>query len=69
MLYPGALHMVPGRDPYEFQVSPYWTWNQSPWVHYRLEFDYRKGHSMEQDDRRITLQCIWAGGPHLHDRY
>jgi len=68
-LYPGALHMVPGRDPYEFQVSPYWTWNQSPWVHYRLEFDYRKGHNMEQDDRRITLQCIWAGGPHLHDRY
>ena len=68
-LYPNALHMVPGHDPYEFQVSPYWTWSQSPWVHYRLEFDYRKGHNMEQDDRRITLQCIWAGGPHLHDRY
>lgn len=68
-LYANALHMVSGKDPYEFQVSPYWTWHQSPWVRYRLEFDYRKGHNMEPDDRRITLQCIWAGGPHLHDRY
>ncbi len=68
-LYAGALHMVPGRDPYEFQISPYWTWHQSPWVRYRLEFDYRKGHNMEKEDRRITLQCIWAAGPHLHDRY
>ncbi len=69
VLYAGALHAAPGNNPYEFQISPYWTWHQSPWVRYRLEFDYRKGHHMEKDDRRITLQCIWAAGPHLHDRY
>ena len=68
-LYAGALHMAPGRNPCEFQVSPYWTWYQSPWVRYRLEFDYRKGREMEKEDRRIVLQCIWAAGPHLHDRY
>lgn len=68
-LYAGALHAAPGHDPFEFQISPYWTWYQSPWVRYRLEFDWRKGHHMEQEDRRITLQCIWAAGPHLHDRY
>jgi len=69
VLYAGALHAVPGHDPFEFQVSPYWTWHQSPWVRYRLEFDWRKGHHMEEEDRRITLQCIWAAGPHVHDRY
>ncbi|MFZ2955294.1 MAG: hypothetical protein WA705_00160 [Candidatus Ozemobacteraceae bacterium] len=69
VLYANALHIAPGNNPYEFQISPYWTWHQSPWVRYRLEFDYRKGHNMEKDDRRITLQCIWAAGPHLHDRY
>ena len=68
-LYPGALHAVTGANPFEFQISPYWTWHQSPWVRYRLELDFRKGHHMEPDDRRITLQCIWAAGPHLHDRY
>jgi len=50
-LYAGALHMVPGGNPYEFQISPYWTWHQGPWVRYRLEFDYRKGHNMEKEHR------------------
>jgi hypothetical protein len=69
VLYANALHMAPGNSPWEYQISPYWTWHQSPWVRYRLEVDFRKGHNFEKDDRRITLQCIWAAGPHLHDRY
>jgi len=63
------LHTVPGSGAYEYQISPYWTWHQSPWVRYRLEFDHRHGRHLERADNRVTLQCIWAAGPHLHDRY
>ena len=60
---------VPGGNAYEWQVGPYMTWHQSPWVRYRLEFNYKSARFMEPEDRRIMLQCIWAAGPHKHDRY
>ena len=56
-------------SPSEWQLCPYLTWQQSPWVKYRLEFDYKSGNNMGPDERRVMLQCIWSAGPHKHDRY
>ncbi len=60
---------VVSDSPHEWQVCPYMTWQQSPWVKYRLEFNYKSGHNMGPDEKRLMLQCIWAAGPHKHDRY
>ncbi len=56
-------------SPSEWQLCPYLTWQQSPWVKYRLEFNYKSGNNMGPDERRLMFQCIWAAGPHKHDRY
>ncbi len=65
-LYPLA---VIAQSPSEWQLCPYLTWEQSPWVKYRLEFNYKSGNNMGPDERRVMLQCIWSAGPHKHDRY
>jgi hypothetical protein len=57
------------NDPEEWQIAPYITWHQSPWVRYRLEFNYRSGNNIGPDERKVLFQCIWAAGPHKHDRY
>ncbi|OGK10907.1 MAG: hypothetical protein A2W80_05985 [Candidatus Riflebacteria bacterium GWC2_50_8] len=60
---------VVANSPSEWQFCPYLTWQQSPWVKYRLEFNYKSGNNMGPDERRLMLQCIWSAGPHKHDRY
>jgi len=52
----------------QWQVSPYLTWWQSPWVKWRVEYDHRWGKGLPDDDRLI-LQCTFAAGPHKHERY
>lgn len=56
------------HSPYQWQLSPYLTYWQSPWVKWRLEYDYRYGRGMA-DDNRVLLQCTFAAGPHKHERY
>ncbi len=51
------------------QVVLYYTWFQSPFVKYRLELDHEYGDHMGADENRIILQCIFAAGPHKHERY
>lgn len=53
---------------YQWQISPYVTWWQSPWVKWRLEYDHRRGKGLP-DDNRLLLQCTFAAGPHKHERY
>ncbi|PKL49274.1 MAG: hypothetical protein CVV42_07025 [Candidatus Riflebacteria bacterium HGW-Riflebacteria-2] len=60
---------VVADSPSEWQLCPYITWHQTPWVKYRLEFNYKSGNNMGPDERRLMLQCIWSAGPHKHDRY
>ena len=58
------------NNPRVWQFSPYITYYPYPWMHYRLEFDYvNPENTGEQIDRRIIFQCVWAAGPHQHDRY
>ncbi len=56
-------------DAYRWQVGPYITWYQSPWVRFRLEYNHEDGRSMEPPVDRLMLQCIFAAGPHKHERY
>jgi len=56
-------------DKYTYQVVPYITFMQSPWVKMRLQYNFKNGTEMEEIEHRVVLQLIWAAGPHKHERY
>jgi len=56
-------------NPYLWQISPYITWWQSPFVKFRAEYDYCNGKGIENPEHVIWLQAIFAAGPHKHERY
>jgi len=60
---------VTSDNPYLWQVSPYITWWQSPFVKFRAEYDYSDGKGIENPEHVIWLQVIFSAGPHKHERY
>ncbi len=58
-------------DEYIYQVVPYVTWWQSPWVRFRLEYQFKDGSDtlMDEPVHTVLLQLTFAAGPHKHDRY
>ena len=60
---------VTANNPYLWQVSPYVTWWQSPFVKFRAEYDYSNGKGIENPEHVIWLQAIFSAGPHKHERY
>jgi len=56
-------------SPYRWQVGPYLTYHQSPFVKYRLEYNHVDGRGMEAPEDVGMLQIIFVAGPHKHDRY
>ncbi|MDX9722673.1 MAG: hypothetical protein RBU37_18135 [Myxococcota bacterium] len=54
---------------FEWQLSPYLTWYQSPFVRARLQFDAIGSLELRDPEYAVSLQLIVAGGPHLHERY
>ena len=56
-------------DAYRWQICPYITWWQSPFVKFRIEYDYGNGKGIESPEHIVWLQCIFAAGPHKHERY
>jgi len=52
-----------------WQVCPYVTWHQSPFVHFRAEYDHAGGDGTGPEEDVFWLQCIFAAGPHKHERY
>ena len=58
-----------GKSAYRWQIAPYITWWQSPWVKFRLEYDHIDGAHTGSSEDRVTLQCVFAIGPHKHERY
>ena len=62
LVYPDAHRCL-------WQVGPYLTWHQSPFVRYRLEYNHRGGSAMSDPEDLLMLQVIFAAGPHKHDRY
>ena len=65
-LYPLA---VTEDDSYRTLTGVYATWHQSSFVKYRIEYNYEDGDGMGDPINRITLQCVFAAGPHKHERY
>jgi len=60
---------VTGDDPHLWQIGPYITWLQSPFVKFRAEYDYSEGKGISNPEHVIWLQAIFAAGPHKHERY
>jgi len=56
-------------DTDRWQLGPYVTWYQSPFVHFRLEFNHQDGDGTGPEEDILWLQCIFAAGPHKHERY
>lgn len=54
---------------HQWLFAPYVTWYQSPWVHWRIEYNHLANHEMGPDEDALFLQCIFAAGPHKHERY
>jgi hypothetical protein len=61
-------HAVVDRNAKLWQISPYVTWYQSPWVRFRIEYDLQDGKFFHTEDR-IIFQTIFSAGPHKHERY
>jgi len=67
----GGLAPLAYRDshPCFWQIGPYLTWHQSPFVRYRMEYNRLDGSGMDDPEDVVMLQVIFAAGPHKHDRY
>jgi len=60
---------VTGDNPYMWQIAPYITWWQSPFVKFRLEYNHAEGSGIDVPRDVIWLQAVFAAGPHKHERY
>jgi len=58
-----------GDDACRWQIGPYLTWWQSPFVKFRLEYNHAGGKGMDENENTLMLQAIFAAGPHKHERY
>jgi hypothetical protein len=66
----GSLAPHAYRDDVSFwQVTPYLTYQQSPFVKYRLEYSHLEREGVEPPENSLTWQVIFAAGPHKHERY
>jgi|Deesub1362B_J571_1020462.scaffolds.fasta_scaffold10489_2 hypothetical protein len=57
------------RGKHTYQLVPYLTWWQSPWVRLRIEFRHTGGNTAQHKDNAVCIQVTWAAGPHKHERY
>ncbi|MBA7683367.1 hypothetical protein ES703_91731 [subsurface metagenome] len=71
--YSGCTSLSPlavtGDNPYLWQVGPYITWQQSPFVKFRLEYNHADGRGIDNPEDIIWFQMIFSAGPHKHERY
>jgi hypothetical protein len=52
----------------EWRITPNITWWQSEFVYLRLEGEHRDS-DLEGKKNLLTLQAVWAMGPHKHETY
>ncbi len=64
-----ASFTATAADTFQWQLTPYITWEQSPFVRFRLEYDHLNGKGTGSPDHMVILQVIFAAGPHKHERY
>ena len=57
-----------GPDDTEWRVTPAITWWQSEFVYLRLQGEHRDS-DLTGKTNLLTLQAVWAMGPHKHETY
>jgi hypothetical protein len=57
-----------GPDDTEWRITPTITWWQSEFVYLRLQGEHRNS-DLEGTRNLLTLQAVWAVGPHKHETY
>jgi hypothetical protein len=57
-----------GLQDTEWRITPNITWWQSEFVYLRLEGEHRDS-DLEGSQNLLTLQAVWAMGPHKHETY
>jgi hypothetical protein len=67
--YAYSPHAVVEDGANRWLAAAYVTWWQSPFVKFRLEYDHEDGEDMGEPEDRVMLQCVFAAGPHKHERY
>jgi len=66
----GSLAPHAFTDDVDFwQVTPYLTYQQSPFVRYRLEYSHLEQRELEEPEDSLIFQLIFSAGPHKHERY
>lgn len=63
-------HVEAARGPAdtEWRITPHVTWWQSEFVYLRLEGEHRRS-DLDGSSNKLTLQAVWAMGPHKHETY
>jgi hypothetical protein len=57
-----------GPEDTEWRLTPSLTWWQSEFVYLRLEGEHRHSE-LDGHHNLLTLQAVWAMGPHKHETY
>ena len=57
-----------GPDDTEWRITPTITWWQSEFVYLRLQGEHRSS-DLTGTTNLLTLQAVWAMGPHKHETY
>jgi hypothetical protein len=57
-----------GPDDTEWRLTPNVTWWESEFVYLRLEGEHRHA-ALEGAHNMLSLQAVWAMGPHKHETY
>jgi hypothetical protein len=57
-----------GADDTEWRITPHITWWQSEFVYLRLQGEHRHT-DLEGSRNLLSLQAVWAMGPHKHETY
>ena len=57
-----------GPEDTEWRITPNLTWWQSEFVYLRLEGEHRHT-DLEGSQNLLSLQAVWAMGPHKHETY
>ena len=57
-----------GAEDTEWRITPNLTWWQSEFVYLRLEGEHRNS-DLEGSRNMLSLQAVWAMGPHKHETY
>ncbi len=60
---------VTDDDANRYLAGVYVNWFQSPFVKFRIGYEYQDGKGTGEELHMATFQVVFAAGPHKHERY